>query len=336
MIIKSQHTLPVVPADSETSYPLLPLRTGVLLPGITKTLQIGRPENIKLIEHCLEKKCRILASYSPTEKDIDETPQVHQIGVIAEITATQKGLGGSIMVTIEGMERAVLGEIIERKPFWRATAGRLVDAEMVPADIGGRMNEVIAVVREITSLDPTYSLELINVLQMNNDDPSQFADQAAANFHFPIEAQQELLEAVNLNVRFERLLYHLNGELSRVATMRSIDDNTRRAMETDQRRSFLERKLQEIRRELGEDLAEEKEAFRIKKQIRENGNLPPEVVARAVIEADRLSQLSSASAEYGVTKNYLDWLLSLPWGKSTPEDYDIAEVEKILDRKSVV
>ncbi len=330
MIITSQHTLPVVTADSRTSYPLLPLRTGVLLPGITKTLQIGRPENLKLVEYCLKNKCRILASYSPTEKDIDQTPQVHQIGVIADITATQKGLGGSLMVTIEGQQRAVINEITERTPFWTAEASMAENAEMVPADIGGRMSEVLAVVREITSLDPTYSLELINVLQMNDDDPSQFADQAAANFHFPIEAQQELLEAVNLNVRFERLLHHLNAELSRVATMRNIDDNARRGLDDDERRAFLERKLQEIRRELGEDLAEEKEGARIKKQIRENQNLPPEVVARAVIEADRLSQLSSASAEFGVTKNYLDWLLSLPWGKATPEDYDITEVEKTI------
>ncbi|HOD66133.1 MAG TPA: endopeptidase La, partial [candidate division Zixibacteria bacterium] len=186
------------------------------------------------------------------------------------------------------------------------------------------------VVDEITHLDPSYSPEQVTVLKMNQKDPSLLADRAASIFHFPLPAKQEILESVDLSMRYDRLLASLNSELMRVATAASVNENVRRNMAEEERRVFLRQQLAEIRRQLGEDPSEEREAAALRHQIKSSNSLPPDVVARATIEIDRLSELSPASAEYGVTKNYLNWLLSLPWGKVTPEDYSMAEVARVL------
>ncbi|MDD3733153.1 MAG: endopeptidase La, partial [candidate division Zixibacteria bacterium] len=165
---------------------------------------------------------------------------------------------------------------------------------------------------------------------MNMEDPSLLADRIASTFHFSLAAKHELLEAVNLEFRYERLLHYLNEELNRVATVLSINQKVKKRIEEEQHKAYLRQQLHEIKKQLGEDFTEEKEAARFRNLIKSSPDLPAEVIVRAKTEVDRLSQLSAASAEYGVTKLYLDWLLNLPWGKNTTENYNIADVQKVL------
>jgi len=332
MIIKSKTRLPLIATDREIAYPLLPLMTGILFPGTTITIQVGRPENLALLSHCYNEKTRLVAAYSqPGAENSADDPPVHQVGVFATVQSMREGIGGSQVVTLEGHERAALGKLVGSEPYPTATANAIDKLRFSARSIEQKVNQVVSIVGEITNLDPVYSPETLNVLKMNVDDPSCLADQVAASFRFPLAAKQELLEAISLEERFNRLLAHLNTELSRAATAVSIHEKVKDRIAEEQHRYFLRQQLHEIRKQLGEDFSEEKEAARWKNQIKNSPNLPHEVAARARLEIDRLAQLSPASAEYGATKGYLNWLLNLPWGKTTPEDYTIAEAEKILN-----
>ncbi|UCE23219.1 MAG: endopeptidase La [Candidatus Zixiibacteriota bacterium] len=330
MIIGSKERLPILASDREEKFPVLPLRTGVLFPGMMLTIQVGRHDNLLLIEQSKSGKKQFIASYSPPRYSESEPAPIHQVGVLAVVRDIRPGPGNSEIVTIEGIKRIVISKIVQTKPYIVAAANYLQPHDKASRNVQVKMDEVMSVVKEITGLDPTYSPEQLNVLKMNRDEHSLAADMVASTYHFPLEAKQDLLETVNLELRFERLLNYLNAELSRVVTAHNINANVQKNIEEEQKRHFLRQQLHEIRKLLGEDFAEEKEAARIRNIIKNTPNMPPEVVARGTIEADRLSQLSTASAEYGVTKNYLDWLLALPWGKCKPEDYSMSEVEKVL------
>lgn len=333
MIIRAKSRIQVVVSDRVDRYPVLPLRTGVLFPGTMLTIQVGLASNLSLLKKCWSDKKEFIASYSPSEAGGDGLPQLSQVGVLAAIRDKREGLGGSLIVTIEGIKRVVLKEIVEHDPFVISTINWPQLTTQILRGITGKTDDVISIADEIIKLDPTYSPELLNVIKMNQADPSCLADTVASSFRFPMQSKQSLLEAISLRVRFDSLLEQLNAELNRAATLFRIDSNVRHSLEEEQQKQYLRQQLREIRKQLGDDFHEEKEAIRIKNIIKQHPGLPVEVVSRATIEADRLSQLSSASAEYGVTKNYLDWLLSLPWGKCSPEEYTIPDVEKILSRE---
>ena len=330
MIIKSKSRLPLLPSDSEKSYPVLPLMTGVLFPGTILTVQIGRPENVQLIKDYQAGGRPFVAAYAHSEFDTPSDPPIRQIGVFTSVRDIKDGPSGSLIITLEGIARVALTKITATRPYIQATVAEVQAPSYVGRTVAGKVEEVIAIVGEITHLDPTYSPEISNVLKLSADDPSLLADRVAATFHFSLSSKQELLETVSLPMRYNRLLFYLNAELNRVATALSINEKVKQRIEEDQRRYFLKQQLYEIRRQLGEDFSEEREVARFRKLLKELPNLPADVAARVRIEIDRLSQLSPASAEYGVTKNYLEVILGLPWGKYRNETYDMTQVSKTL------
>ncbi|MEW5795684.1 MAG: endopeptidase La [Candidatus Zixiibacteriota bacterium] len=331
MIVKSKHRLQMVASDREETHPILPLMTEVLFPGLMITIHVGRPENLALLEHVTAARTPFVAAYTQSGFDTPAARPIHQVGVLAEARDIHEGTGGTKVVTLEGIRRVAISSITSQEPFLQGHVLGLDTPAFVPKAIRERVNEVISIVNEITHLDPTYSPELSNVLKRNVEDPSLLADHIAASFHFSLSAKQELLECHFLDERYDLLLQQLNSELNRAATVLSIQDKVKRRIESDQEKYFLRQQLHEIRRQLGEDFSEEREVARWKRLVKSMPKLPHEVLDRSRIEIERLGQISPASAEYGATKNYLDWLLNLPWAKVTPENYQISEVQKIVD-----
>ncbi len=333
MIIKSRTKLPILVSDRIEKFPVLPLKTGILFPGSILTIQVGLESNLALINHCIKRNRKFVASYSPDHGDDHLTPVIQQIGVLAEIVDCRKGPANSQVVTIQGLKRAVIEKEIEQLPFVTARISWLEDPDKVPRNLKELITEVELTVKGIIKYDSTYSKEQLHVIEMNKTVPGLLADSVAAFFKFPLKAKQSILETINIKNRYEKLLLQLKFELDRVGTIQKIDQKTRQSLIDEQHDEYLRMQLREVRRELGDDFYEEKETENYKREIKANKDLPKEVVERATIEADRLSQLSTASAEYGVTKNYLDWLITLPWGKSSGVDYQISEVERILSRE---
>ncbi|MEA2031802.1 MAG: endopeptidase La [candidate division Zixibacteria bacterium] len=331
-IVQASENLPILPSDHEDRFPVLPLQSGVLFPGTMMTLQIGRPDNIALMRYCIDGKRELIVSYSDLSSGDNNSGSIHQVGVIATIRDSKVGSAGSLVVTLEGQQRAVIQKIVQRKPYMTAAVNYFQKPSSVRKKLKDKIDAVISIAQEITRLNPGYSPEMLNVLQMNQNDPSLLADKAASLFHFYLSSKQKLLDTIDLKKRYEHLLSYLNAELDRVAIAHNIDVNVKSTIKDEQQRHFLKRQLYEIRRQLGEDLSERQEDVSLRQVVKNSPNLPSDVVSRATIEIDRLSQLSPASAEYGITKSYLDWVLTLPWGKFSPEDYKIANVSKILDR----
>lgn len=332
MIIKTKNKFSVVVTDKEEIRPILPLQTGILFPGTMITLQIGRKDNLRLLEDC-KIGGELVTSYSPHRRDDDDSAPIHQIGVLAVIRDIKKGVGNSRMVILEGCRRVSIVEIKSKKPYIKALIDNIQPNTKVSRDLKSKVKEVIETAEEITSLDPNFTPEHLEVLKMSEDDISLLLDTTASTFSISLEAQQKILETISLSSRADALIEFLNIELNKTATVHSINVNTEKNLEEEQKRAFLRQQLHEIKKLLGEDFTEEKEAARIKKMIKEMHNLPAEVSARAMIEADRLAQLSTASAEYGVTKNYLDWILGIPWNIYKKDNYDIKEAESILSKE---
>ena len=333
MIIRSKYRLPLVASDSEQTYPVLPLMTGVLFPGMLITIHVGRSENLDLLKAVFDNNSPFVAAYSQSGFDTQGSRPIHQVGVLAKVRDIREGSGDTRVVTLEGLGRVAISRVTTSEPFLQAKASAVESLPFAAKAIKEKVAEVISIVSEITHLDPIYSPELSNVLKMNVDDPAFLADHVTAAFHFSLSAKQELLETISLDERFRKLLHRLNGELNRAATVLSIQDRVKSQIEEEQQKYFLRQQLHEIRKQLGEDFSEEKEVARWKQLLKSLPDLPHEVVDRSRIEIERLGQLSPASAEYGATKSYLGWLLNLPWGVYTPEDYQMAQVQETINRE---
>lgn len=328
VLIRCRTRLPLIAAEKDEKYPVLAIQTGVLFPGNVLAIRVHRPESLKLVRDCLKGGRELVATYAPAEPSSDGPSQVHQVGVFAAIQDCRETAGESCMVTLEGRRRAAIDKIVSTEPWLTAVVSEIQAPRQVGRTVRKQVESVISIVGEIANIDPTYSLELLNVLKMYRDNPSLLADHVATTFHFPLPTKQAMLEAIGLRARLERVLVGLNDELNRLTALPVIDSDS----PTPARSGAWDADddLGDAASVLPSRSLQSDEPARIKRLIRSARHLPPEVVARATIEADRLGQLSSASAEYGSTRIYLDRLLNLPWGKALPEDYEIPQARKII------
>ncbi len=328
LLIRSRHRLPTLATDRSEKYPVLPLQTAVLFPHNLLTIQIRRPESMRLVADCLTADREFVTSFSHLQASDDSTAPIHQVGTFARVRDSRDAPGGIKLVTIEGLRRAAISEITGSEPYLTVTASELQTPGKADSRLTDRMFSAISMVARITQLDPTYSPELLQVLRMSDDDPSVLADRMAAQLRFPLALSQELLEAVNLRHRYDKLLEYLDREFTRAVALRGVDDNPGADSRGDRVSAGRPSPVGSGASTMADNQKEE--VSYVRELIKSARHLPPEVVARATIEVDRLSRLPAASAEYGETKNYLDWILALPWGKGAPESYEIADVDKII------
>lgn len=330
MIKKLGQHIPYLPSDGEPVMPILPGKTLILFPGETITLQMGRKESIALLEDNLGKNCLIGVTYSPSGDKGKDDDQLCQIGTSARIISAVEGPGGSRIVSLEGVRRIALREIKRKKPYLTARISYLDEKVRTNADTETISNEIISAIEQITEIAPPYSKELPYVIKLNIENPGRLADKVAATFHFPINAKQEILETFNLERRLQRVLALLRDELERITISYEIEQTVKEKNVEEKRQHFLRQQLYEIKRQLGEDNLEDRMVQKLRYEVTNNKLLPKEAKERANIEIERLAHLSTASAEYGATKLYLDWLLNLPWNKGTSEDYDLKKVEETI------
>ncbi len=312
--------------------PILPGKTLILFPGETITLQVGRQESLALIKENTGRNRLIGVTYSPSGGGDRVEEELCQIGTSARIISAVEGPGGSKIVTVEGIRRIALKSIQRKKPYLTAKIAFLDEKVAVTEQTAKISEEIISAVEQITEVAPPYSKELPYVMKLNLENPGRLADKIAATFHFPINSKQEVLETFNLEDRLEKVLKLLNDELERITISYEIRQTVKEKNLEDRRRNFLRQQLYEIKRQLGEDNLEDRVVQKLRYEVANNKLLPYTVKERANIEIERLAHLSTASAEYGATKLYLDWLLNIPWNVGTSEDYDLKEVEADINR----
>jgi len=314
--------------DSKT-LPLLSLRNLVLFPGAVMPVEIGRPSSLRLIEALGGKGARVLVG---TQKDADiEEPassDLYTICVEGEVVRIVKAAENRVTAVLRGLERRRVTSFVQEKPYLVAAFGPLTEIRKDPIEIDGLGMAVYDVAKQLIAISPDIPDETAQVLDQSKD-PGRLGDIVAATVDLSPEERASLLIESDVAERLRRLLVLLQRKVELIKVKQKIDSQVREEFSKHQREAVLRQKLKAIQDELGEgDDASDLDAFDEKIKAAE---MPAEVEKTARKQLDRLKQMAQSSAEYTVQRTYLEWLVSLPWSKSTEDNLDIPHARGVLD-----
>ena len=313
--------------------PLLPVRDTVLFPGAVLPLTVGRETSLALVNslNTEEKYIGVVAQLDPRVED-PSAADLHNVGTMAKVHKTVKMPNGNVVVFLEGIARFRVDEVIGFRPFLRAR----VVAE--PDILGERDSELEALhrnaqemFRDVVSHSPQLSDELQSVA-LNIEDPGRLADFIAGTLpSLSTLLRQELLETASVRKRLETLIRELSKELEVLELRSKIQEQVQEQVGQSQREYLLREQMKAIQKELGESDDGAQEVDELRKKVEETG-MPAEAKKECERELKRLAKMTPASAEYMVSRTYLEWMTSLPWTKSSGSaDIDIARAREILD-----
>jgi ATP-dependent Lon protease len=316
--------------DFPTQLPILPLSDVVVFPHMVAPLLVSNAQSIRLIDDVVAGN-RLLAVTLQTDPDAEHprSDQLHPYGCIARVVRMLKFPDDSMRVLIQGLKRMRIDRVETETPYLQAHVGPLEDELEPSLEISALARNAANQFQEIISLSPSLPDEL-KVAVVNIEDPSKLADVIAANLNIPLQEKQRLLEAVRVKLRLTLLTNLLNREIEVLHLGSEIQSKVNSALSKSQREYFLREQLKAIQKELGESGDQGSEIGELRDKI-DKAHMPPEAKKAAIKEVDRLATITPAAAEYTVSRSYLDWLIALPWSKSTDDKLDIVQAKRILD-----
>jgi ATP-dependent Lon protease len=307
--------------------PMMPVRDMVIFPEMMHPFIVGREASVRALEEALagDKKIFLVTQHDASVDD-PKPEEIYQVGTLANIVQSVKLPDGNIRVLVEGTERARIVSVSSEEGFFRATV-RLSPPKVEPSEqLGQAQNRVTNLFEQYVKLSQTLNYDTM-IAAVRVDDPGKLADAIAANLQIPVEEKQELLEIFDPPERLQRIADILDAEIEKLNVDRSINTRVKRQMERAQKEYYLNEKLKAIQKELGRGEASEIE--QLKKKIETSG-MPDGPQEKALQELKRLEMMPPMSAESTVSRNYLDWLLAVPWKKRSKEIRDIKKAETIL------
>jgi ATP-dependent Lon protease len=315
--------------DQYETLPVVPLRDVVVFPHMMMPFVIGRPSSTRALEHALATDKRIfLAAQHDAAIDDPQPADIYTMGCVANIVQSLKLPDGNIKVLVEGVERARAVEWKEDKGFFRVTV-KLVQKKAEPgADAEAVMSRVVGLFEQYIKLSNNLQYDAM-VAAVRVDDPSRLADTIAGHLQVGVEEKQNLLEIVAPVERLTRIIAVLEAEVDKLQVDRRIQSRVKKQMEKAQKEYYLNEKMKAIQRELGRKDEKGNETDDLKRKI-EQARMPKEVARKALEELKRLEAMPPMSAEATVSRNYLDWLIAVPWHKKTKESRDLKRAEEIL------
>jgi ATP-dependent Lon protease len=327
--LKGQDMTDKKPATSQDVFAVLPLRDIVVFPHMIVPLFVGREKSIAALEEVMREDKRILLVAQKNASDDDPTPeQMYDIGTVGSILQLLKLPDGTVKVLVEGLERASVEEYTDRDEFFEARA-----TIMPVTDEDGEETEALARTA-VTQFESYVKLNkkvpqeaVASITQI--DDFAKLADSIAAHLAIKISEKQELLETASVARRLEKVFGLMEGEISVLQVEKRIRSRVKRQMEKTQREYYLNEQMKAIQKELG-DGEDNDEMAQLEERIRKT-KLTKEAREKANAEFKKLKQMSPMSAEATVVRNYLDWLLSIPWGKKSRVKNDLPHAEKVLE-----
>jgi ATP-dependent Lon protease len=312
--------------------PILPLRGLVVYPETGVPLTIGQPRSIRLVDDVVAGEDRLIglvASRDP-ELEIPEPKDLYQVGTVAQINRMFRAPDGTIRLLVQGMARFRLGEFIQLEPYLKANILPLPEMMDDSLEVEALARNTRDQFAHIAELIPSIPRELVGSLQ-SIEDPLQTVYSIANFQRMDLEDAQQLLELDSVKEKLHKLVNILTREIEVLEIGQKIQNEARSEIEKMQREYFLREQLKAIQRELGEGDEQAAEVEELRRKIDEAA-MPEEAEKQARRELDRLSRLPSAAAEYGVIRTYLDWLVSLPWSVTNPDNLDIAHSREVLDK----
>ncbi|HFQ15844.1 MAG TPA: endopeptidase La [Rhodobacteraceae bacterium] len=312
------------------SYPVLPLRDVVVFPHMIVPLFVGREKSVKALEEVMQGAKQILLSsqIDPAEDDPDQAG-IFRTGVLANVLQLLKLPDGTVKVLVEGQARVKITEYLENDAFFEARAEWLVeepgDAELVTAlvrSVGDEFERYAKAKKNI----PEEALAAVSETR----EPDKLADLVAGHLGVEIEQKQELLETLNVAERLEKVYGLMQGEMSVLRVEKKIKTRVKSQMERTQREYYLNEQMKAIQRELGDEGEGPNEIGELEARIKAT-KLSKEAREKVDAELKKLKSMSPMSAEATVVRNYLDWMLSIPWGVKSRVKRDLGNAQKVLD-----
>ncbi len=310
--------------------PVLPLRDIVVFPHMVVPLFVGREKSVRALEEVMRGDKQILLATQKNSADDDPGPDaIYDVGVVATVLQLLKLPDGTVKVLVEGKQRAAVTRFVGSEDFYEAEAaildeddGEEHEAEALSRAVAEQFEAYVKLNKKI----PPEALASIPHIA----EPGKLADSIAAHLSVKIADKQQLLELFNVVKRLEKVFALMEGEISVLQVEKKIRSRVKRQMEKTQREYYLNEQMKAIQRELGDQDDGRDELLELEKRIKKT-RFSKEARAKADGELKKLRNMSPMSAESTVVRNYLDWLLSLPWGKAKPKKIDIAKAEAILE-----
>ena len=317
-------------ADIPSELAILPLRSVVVYPLTALPLTVGRPRSIRLVDDAVLGKRMIgLVAAKDPEKENPGPDDVYRVGTAALVHRLRKAPDGTIILLVQGLERIKIREFTQSEPYLKAEVEVAPDLVEETVEMEALMRNIVELFRRLVSLVPHIPDELI-MLALNVDDPRQLAYAIATYMRMDLDDAQDILETDEVKEKLHKLTITLNRELEVLELGKKIQTEAQTEMTKVQREYFLREQLKAIKKELGEEDEQTMEVEELRQKI-EVAGMPEEAEKEAKRELDRLSKLPTAAAEYSVIRTYLDWLVNLPWSKTTEDNLDIARARQVLD-----
>jgi ATP-dependent Lon protease len=332
MTQKSQEkALPKTIPGSETSLPVLPLRDVVVFPHMVIPLFVGRPKSIRALETAMESGKQIMLVAQKSASDDDPgIESIHTVGTVASILQLLKLPDGTVKVLVEGERRAVILQYLETEQQFTAHTALLVADPIDDREGEALTRSVLTEFDQYVKLNMKIPPEILTSLA-GIDDASRLADTIAAHLSLKIEEKQQILEIQRVQDRLERILGVMETEIDLLQVEKRIRGRVKRQMEKSQREYYLNEQMKAIQKELGELEEGPNEAEELSNKIAKAG-MPKEAREKAESELKKLKMMSPMSAEATVVRNYIDWLVNVPWKKRSKIQKDLKRAEEILEK----
>ena len=316
--------------DHGSRFPVLPLRDIVVFPHMIVTLFVGREKSVRALEDVMkDDKQILLVAQKDASQDDPTAEDIHRVGTVGNVLQLLKLPDGTVKVLVEGGARARIVRFTENAEFFQAEAVEIDEKEAETPEIEALARTVISQFEQYIKLNKKIPPEVLVSLNQI-DDPSKLADTVASHLTIKVSEKQELLEIGSVAKRLERVYAFMEGEIGVLQVEKKIRSRVKGQMEKTQREYYLNEQLKAIQKELGEGENGRDEAGEFEDLIK-NTKLSKEAREKALSELKKLRSMSPMSAESTVVRNYLDWMLSIPWKKRSRVKKDMRLAQTILD-----
>ena len=312
------------------SYPVLPLRDIVVFPHMIVPLFVGRDKSVRALEEVMaDDKQILLASQMDPSEDDPQTDGIYRAGVLANVLQLLKLPDGTVKVLVEGQSRVRISEYLENDNFFEATAEYLTEMPGDPASIAALVRTVGEEFERYAKVKKNIPEEALGAVS-EADEPAKLADLVAGHLGIEVDQKQELLETLSVSERLEKVYGLMQGEMSVLQVEKKIKTRVKSQMERTQREYYLNEQMKAIQKELGDGEDGQNEVAELEAKVNET-KLSKEAREKADAEIKKLKNMSPMSAEATVVRNYLDWMLSIPWGVKSRVKKDLGRAERILN-----
>jgi ATP-dependent Lon protease len=318
------------PESKTEIFPVLPLRDIVVFPSMVVPLFVGREKSVRALEEVVKREGKILLV---TQKNggVDDPKEtdIYHMGTLGNILQLLRLPDGTVKVLVEGVSRARIHEFLDNKEFFQVIAAPVDDVSGDAQEIEAMFRTVLGQFEQYVKLNKKIQPETLGTVNKITN-PSLLADTIAAHMSVDIAEKQKILEMLLVSERLEHIFTLMENEIAVLNTERRIRSRVKRQMEKTQREYYLNEQMKAIQKELGEGEDGKDEIGELENKIKKL-RLTKEVKEKALNEVKKLRSMSSMSAEASVIRNYLDWIISLPWKKQTRIMSDLKFAEKVLD-----